>query len=285
MDINSQWIYVFFDVKPYHPVTDGMSPFYIITVKFTVITVCFNAADSIARTIRSVIGQTYKDLEYIIVDGGSTDGTLDIINSYPDRISKILCEPDHGIYDAMNKGIRLSHGDYVCFMNAGDCFFSSMTLEKVAAQIHGEDIVSGISHLVRHQYWIPIRPAAPTIRIAHGHNVNHQATLIRREVLGEGYDTRFPIIADDLFFVDQVLFRKASYKRLWQVVSVYDINGISSNPKYLVQIHSERETFLLEHLPQLPDFSSFSFKFSLLLEKIIHKLLTPYIRFCIEKQS
>lgn len=254
-------------------------------MKFTVITVCLNAADSIERTIHSIVSQTYKDIEFIIVDGGSSDGTLDIVNRYVQSVSLLISEPDNGIYEAMNKGIRDSHGDYLCFMNAGDTFFSPFTLEKVAAHISGEDIICGISHLARQKYWIPVRSSASTIRIAYGHNVNHQATFIRRELLSEGYDTRFAIIADDLFFVKQILFHKASYKRLWQVVCNYDINGISSNPKYLSQINAEREAFLLEHLQQLPVFSSFSFKFSLLLEKIVHHLLSPYIRFYIEKQS
>ena len=254
-------------------------------MKFTVITVCLNASDVIERTIRSTASQTYKGVEFIIVDGGSTDGTLDIVNRYTQSVSHFISEPDNGIYDAMNKGLRYSHGEYVCFMNAGDTFFSPFTLEKVAAHINGEDIICGISHLAHHKYWIPVRPTAPTIRIAYGHNVNHQASFIRRELLGEGYDTRYAIIADDLFFVNQLLFRKAAYKRLWQVVCNYDINGISSHPEYLAQINSERKTFLLEHLPQLPDFSAFSFRLSLLFEKIVHRLLAPYIRFCIEKQS
>ena len=239
----------------------------------------------IERTIRSIVGQTYKDVEFIIVDGGSTDGTIAIINKYAQSVSRFISESDNGIYDAMNKGVRSCHGDYLCFMNAGDTFFSPFTLEKVAAQINGEDIICGISHLAPQKYWIPVRPTAPTIRIAYGHNVNHQATFIRRELLKEGYDTRYAIIADDLFFVNQLLFCKATYKRLWQVVCNYDVNGISSHPKYLAQIKAERKTFLLEHLQQLPDFSAISFKFSLLLEKIVHRLLAPYIRFCIEKQS
>ena len=254
-------------------------------MKFTVITVCLNASDIIERTIRSIDGQTYKDVEFIIVDGGSTDGTIAIINKYAQSVSRFISESDHGIYDAMNKGIRSSHGDYLCFMNAGDTFFSPFTLEKVAVHINGADIICGISHLARHKYWIPVRPKAPAIRFAYGHNVNHQATFIRRELLKEGYDTRYTIIADDLFFVKQKLFCKASYKRLWQVVCNYDINGISSHPEHLAQIKAERKTFLLEHLQQLPDFSAISFKCSLLLEKIVHHLLEPYIRFCIEKQS
>ena len=254
-------------------------------MKFTVITVCLNASDIIERTIRSIVGQTYKDVEFIVVDGGSTDGTIAIINKYAQSVSRFISESDNGIYDAMNKGLRYSHGEYVCFMNAGDTFFSPFTLEKVAAHINGEDIICGISHLAPQKYWIPVRPTAPTVRITYGHNVNHQASFIRRKLLKEGYDTRYTIIADDLFFVKQILLHKASYKRLWQVVCNYDINGISSNPNYLAQINAERKAFLLEHLQQLPDFSAFSFKCSLLLEKIVHRLLAPYIRFCIEKQS
>ena len=88
--------------------------------KFSIITVTYNAGKVLEDTIQSVIFQTYRNVEYIIVDGGSTDHTLEVANKYSDRISKIISEPDKGLYDAMNKGIRLATGDYLCFLNAGD---------------------------------------------------------------------------------------------------------------------------------------------------------------------
>ena len=90
--------------------------------KVTVVTVCYNAVKEIEKTIQSVIGQTYDNVEYIIVDGGSTDGTLDIIRKYSSRITRWVSEPDKGIFDAMNKSARMATGEYINFMNAGDLF-------------------------------------------------------------------------------------------------------------------------------------------------------------------
>ena len=96
--------------------------------KFSVITVTYNAGAVIEDTIQSVITQTYKNIEYIIVDGASTDKTMSIVNRYRERISVVVSEPDRGLYDAMNKGIRLATGDYLCFLNAGDSFHEDDTL-------------------------------------------------------------------------------------------------------------------------------------------------------------
>ena len=98
----------------------------------SVITVSFNSAATIEDTIKSVLCQTYKDLEYIIVDGGSTDGTIDIIKKYGDRISRWVSEKDRGIYDAMNKGISMATGDVIGFLNADDFYAGSSILSKVA---------------------------------------------------------------------------------------------------------------------------------------------------------
>lgn len=102
-------------------------------MKISIFTVCFNSRETIEDTIKSVLGQDYADLEYIVIDGGSTDGTLDIIKKYQSKIAKVISEPDCGIYDAMNKGIRLSTGEVVGIINSDDFYFDSRVLSEVAA--------------------------------------------------------------------------------------------------------------------------------------------------------
>ncbi len=101
-------------------------------MKITIVTVVYNGADTIEGTLKSVISQTYKNIQYIVIDGGSTDGTLDIVNRYMDKIDVFISEPDKGIYDAMNKGIAMATGSVIGLLNADDVYQNEMVLQKVA---------------------------------------------------------------------------------------------------------------------------------------------------------
>src|ERR1700748_170251 len=115
--------------------------------KLSVITVVYNNARDIERTMLSVLGQTYPDIEYIIVDGLSTDGTLDVIKKYRDRV-KLISEKDNGIYDAMNKALAIATGDYVLFMNSGDEIYAADTVAKVFATAEDADIYYGETEMI-----------------------------------------------------------------------------------------------------------------------------------------
>ena len=122
-----------------------------LTPKFSIITVTYNAEAVLEDTILSVISQTYHHIEYIIIDGASKDRTLSIAERYRDRITQIVSEPDKGLYDAMNKGINLATGDYLCFLNAGDSFHEDDTLQQMVHTLGiGElpDVIYGETALV-----------------------------------------------------------------------------------------------------------------------------------------
>jgi glycosyltransferase involved in cell wall biosynthesis len=112
-------------------------------MKFSIITVCYNSERTIRDTIESVLEQSYADIEHIIVDGRSTDGTLSIIEEYRDRIARIVSEPDTGIYDAMNKGIGMATGDFVGILNSDDTFVSPDTIEKLATFLEANPSLDG----------------------------------------------------------------------------------------------------------------------------------------------
>src|ERR1700741_2610648 len=115
--------------------------------KLSVITVVFNNLRDIERTMLSVLNQTYPNIEYIVIDGLSNDGTLDIIRKYRDRI-KLVSEKDNGIYDAMNKGLNMATGDYVLFMNSGDEIYATDTVSKVFATTEDADIYYGETEMI-----------------------------------------------------------------------------------------------------------------------------------------
>jgi len=172
--------------------------------KVSVITVCFNDAENLQTTIASVLGQSYRNIEFIIVDGGSRDSTLEVIRRHEARISKWISEKDAGIYDAMNKGLRLATGDYLIFMNAGDAFHADDTIESAMdritrqrekplvaygkAAIFGED-GSFLKELA------PLRFAKKNLNMFATRTVCHQSVFVARTVAPE-YDTRFKFKAE-----------------------------------------------------------------------------------------
>lgn len=172
--------------------------------KFSIITVTYNAGAVLEDTIQSVITQTYRNVEYIIVDGGSKDHTLDIINRYREHIHTLVSEPDKGLYDAMNKGIRLATGDYLCFLNAGDELHEDDTLQLMVHSITGTelpDVLYGETAIVDEEgHFLRMRRLSTPENLnwksfKDGMLVCHQAFFPRRE-LAEPYDLRYRFSAD-----------------------------------------------------------------------------------------
>lgn len=170
--------------------------------KISIITVVFNGADHIGRTIESVIGQSYKDLEYIIVDGKSTDSTLEVIGGY-EGIDQLISEPDTGLYDAMNKGLRMATGAYVWFLNSGDQVYENDTVERLVAGLEGRkpDIIYGGTMIIdEQQNEVGDRRLKPPEKLTwksfrQGMVVCHQSIIVKREIAPE-YNLTYRLSAD-----------------------------------------------------------------------------------------
>ena len=205
-------------------------------MKISVVTVCYNAADTIERTMLSVLNQTYHDIEYIIIDGGSTDGTVDIIRKYADKIAYWASEPDKGIYDAMNKGIKVATGEWINFMNAGDYFMNEDVLGEVTKQTIGnEDGLYGDT-LKSFSFGKFIEKAFPLSEIEKHMAFGHQAAFIRTALHKKNpYDINLRSSADyNLFYV---LYKQKSIFRYIPILIVaYEAEfGMSANNYILVQ--------------------------------------------------
>lgn len=170
-------------------------------MKISIITICFNAATDLENTIASVRSQKYKDYEYIVVDGGSKDATLAVINDNSDKITKWVSEPDKGIYDAMNKGIKMASGEWVIMMNAGDVFADSQVLQNVFSHAIPDSITFLYGDiLIRQKDGSLLR----RVMSWQNGNVNHQAVIYRRRLHDEHglyIVTKKIIVSDYLFFV------------------------------------------------------------------------------------
>jgi glycosyltransferase involved in cell wall biosynthesis len=199
--------------------------------KLSVITIVYNNVRDIERTMLSVINQTYPQIEYILVDGLSTDGTLEVINRYADKITRLISEKDDGIYDAMNKGLAAATGDYVLFMNSGDEFYDINTVVHVFAAADDADIYYGETEMIndagqslgqrRHK-----APAHFTWRSFNlGMSISHQAIYIRRS-LTEPYNRKYQLSAD----IDWII---SAAKKATKIVNVnryvakYLVGGMS----------------------------------------------------------
>ena len=168
--------------------------------KLSIITVCLNEAKTIERTLKSVVDQSFTDYQYIVIDGGSTDGTLDIINNYHDRIDILISEPDTGIFNAMNKGIKAAEGEYIFFLNAGDFFADNGAIGLLFSKSPSADLVY-CDMLVKMNNGFVLRKKTPkkiTKAFMFGDSIPHQATFTKREALVKygGYNENYKIGGD-----------------------------------------------------------------------------------------
>lgn len=201
--------------------------------KITVVTVCYNAERDIEKTIQSVINQTYDNIEYIIVDGASKDGTMQVVEKYKDKIAKIVSEPDKGIYDAMNKGIKLATGEWINFMNAGDRFFD----DKVIGNLFFEELEENIGVIFGDSYnnngLCKMKPFIYTPDKLCPMGICHQSLFVRTSLAKENpFDPSFKVAAD--YNMVRTIYDKGfTFKEVHTPVAIYDMYGFSANNSIL----------------------------------------------------
>jgi glycosyltransferase involved in cell wall biosynthesis len=208
-------------------------------VRVTVVTVVFNGVNCLEETIRSVVGQSYGNVEYIVIDGGSTDGTVDILRRYDHLIDYWVSERDSGIYAAMNKGIKLSTGEWINFMNAGDCFYSSNTIENVVQSLDKSFAVvaGGVCYLYDANN---MRTKRADVKFSgvYMNAPHHQASFIDNSLMKLiGYDEKFRI-RGDLNFMAILHAGGKKFRVIDSVICKVDTNGVSSG---LSLIHISEE--------------------------------------------
>lgn len=213
--------------------------------KISIITINYNNCVGLRNTIESVINQSWRDFEYIVIDGGSTDGSIDVIKEFSSYIDYWVSESDKGIYNALNKGVVVANGEYCNFMNSGDCFYSPTTLSDVFNPKPTADILCGITH----SDYVKIPPQEITFDFLFNGCICHQCAFIRTSIMKKyGYDEKYKIVSDRKFFVQALILDNCSYQALDVDVVKYDNTGFSANNPVLSRL--EYDKVLEELIPE-----------------------------------
>lgn len=244
--------------------------------KLTIITVNLNNKSGLIKTIDSVLEQSFKDFEYVIVDGGSSDGSFDVIQAAEARFPGLIwrSEPDSGVFNAMNKGIHLSKGEYLLFLNSGDYLVNDSVLSHVLDELHDVDILLGIARVTKYGnvIWNAFPKTEYTLNDFYYGSIAHQASFIKRDLFVSYGDYRedLKFMSDWEFFLRTIILNQCSLLPLDVLICDYNFEGLSSDVKNrdvilhekskvfsdlglsrIISDYSEREQWLSNHRPAL----------------------------------
>jgi glycosyltransferase involved in cell wall biosynthesis len=199
-------------------------------MKLSIITINKNNSFGLEKTIQSVAKQTFRNYEYIVIDGASEDKSLEIIKKYSDKINFWISEGDSGIFSAMNKGIKRSSGDYCLFLNSGDWIIDKMTLQNVfdeISEVEASDIY--YSDCLNSDNSVTCFPRILTMKHLMINHISHQNTIIKRELFiqHEFYDEQLKIASDWGFFLNEYWTYKSTFKYINTKIAIFSLNGIS----------------------------------------------------------
>lgn len=218
-------------------------------MNLSIITINLNNKVGLKRTIDSVLSQTYSNYEWIVVDGGSTDGSKELIEQYSEHFSWWVSETDTGIYNAMNKGIAHAHGEWLQFLNSGDWYYEKNTLEKVFSKKYANDILFGDMILTDTKEYKQIKyPNTLTLSYFLDHTICHQATFYKKNIfIDNKYDESFKIVSDWAFQISLLLQGK-TFEHINQYIVFFDKNGIGSQSSS--KVFQERALMFEKYIPK-----------------------------------
>ena len=215
--------------------------------KLSIITINYNNLDGLKRTVKSVLNQTWQEFEHIIIDGGSTDGSAEYIESQSDHFDFWVSEKDSGIYNAMNKGIKVATGEYLLFLNSGDHLFNDEVLDKNHCFIKEKDLIYfNLQVIDCTNTYTKSYPKNLIFSYFLKDTLPHPATFIRKVLFEKQglYDESFKIVSDWKFFIESVCKFNVSYVGVEEILTVFCLDGISSKEENLELIKKEKQQIL-----------------------------------------
>lgn len=243
-------------------------------MKFSIITVNYNNKEGLQRTIESVIHQSFRDFEFIVIDGGSTDGSVNVLKEYDGQITYWVSEPDRGIYHAMNKGILQAKGDFLNFMNSGDCYYDRQVLERISKYNLSQDIIVGRDYHYNAQTgqgFATLLPKRVTMLTFYIQTLPHQSTFFRKELFNNcPYDENLKLVSDVKFYIQKICIENCSIELIDEIICRREPDGISNS--FNEQRILEHKNVIKDYLPigAIKDYQSLS----LLDKTTLYRLLS-----------
>lgn len=227
-------------------------------MKLSIITINYNNKLGLEKTINSVVNQSYKDFEFIIIDGNSTDGSQDLVELYKSKMHYSISEPDTGVYNAMNKGIKVANGEYIIFMNSGDTFFNDDVLQNVKPFLNKNiSIIYGNSAYLKNDIFVRNEnpPNKLTFNFFFKFALNHQAVFTKRELFQNYfyYNEDYIICSDWEFMTYAICLKSESYLKVEQYICKYDLSGISAMESNQNLYKLEREQTFKKYFSNMYD--------------------------------
>lgn len=264
--------------------------------KVSVITINLNNASGLLRTIESVKSQSFGDCEFIVIDGGSTDGSKDVLNTNKEAFDYYISETDKGVYHAMNKGIKRANSDYIIFMNSGDSFYDANVLEQVfLSNTYDSDFIYGdvvLKHKTNSLDFIQKHPEKLTFSYFYRQTICQQACFFKTTLFERFFyfNENYKICSDWEFLIRAIFLKHISYQKVDVVIANYDMCGMSSSYSYREISNKERKTTISKYFSGFEEdyeklmlYSSKRFQMLKRIERspFLRKVVSRVLKFCL----